>query len=67
MMSIEKLKSKSLHRPPQHKRFVSNGTRLNFCSAKTSFILETLGEIVPLKGLPPISIRENDTNGWIRL
>ncbi|GAI43284.1 unnamed protein product [marine sediment metagenome] len=36
-------------------------------NTRTSQTLETLGEIVPLKGLPPISIRENDTNGWIRL
>ena len=29
----------------QHKRFVPNGTHLNFCFAKTSFMLETLGDI----------------------
>jgi hypothetical protein len=29
----------------QHKRFVPNGTHPNFCFAKTSFMLGTLGEI----------------------
>jgi len=30
----------------QHKRFVPCGTHPNFCFAKTSFMLETLYEIV---------------------
>ncbi|MCK4402453.1 MAG: hypothetical protein KAV98_01610 [Dehalococcoidia bacterium] len=30
----------------QHKRFVPYGTHPNFCFAKTSFMLETLSEIV---------------------
>ena len=30
----------------QHKRFVPDGTHLNFCIAKTSFMLEPLCEIV---------------------
>ncbi len=29
----------------QHKRFVPYGTHLNFCLAKNSFILGTLGEM----------------------
>jgi len=33
----------------QHKRFVPNGTHLNFRFAKTPFMLGTLGEINLLK------------------
>jgi len=32
----------------QHKRFVPYGTHPNFCFAKTSFILGTLGDIVEM-------------------
>jgi hypothetical protein len=40
----------------QHKRFVPYSTHPNFCFAKTSFILETLGDISDLK------IKEEDEN-----
>ena len=33
------------HRLTQHKKFVPYGTHPNFCFAKTSFMLEPLGEI----------------------
>jgi len=33
----------------QHKRFVPYGTHPNFCIAKTSFMLETLGDITKIK------------------
>ena len=41
------LKNKKCHQQiTQHKRFVPYGTHPNFCFAKTSFMLETLSEIV---------------------
>jgi hypothetical protein len=35
----------------QHKRFVPCGTHLNFCFAKTSFMLGTLGAISAAKDI----------------
>jgi hypothetical protein len=36
----------SQQRITQHKRFVPDGTHLNFCFAKTSFMLGTLCEML---------------------
>jgi hypothetical protein len=42
---MKKFYRKPPHRLTQHKRFVPYGTQPNFCIAKTSFMLEALGEI----------------------
>ena len=46
----------------QHKRFVPDGTHPNFCFAKTSFMLETLSEIVDFGR----KRNENDTKKRIK-
>lgn len=42
------LKEGTAQRITQHKRFVPYGTHPNFCFAKTSFMLEPLGETAVL-------------------
>jgi len=43
-MMVENV-AKQIGRLTQHKRFMPYGTHPNFCFAKTSFILGTLGDI----------------------
>jgi len=45
MMKWFILLNSKLRRITQHKRFVLYGIHSNFCCAKTSFMLETLGKI----------------------
>jgi len=46
-MMYKKINAEQNGRLTQHKRFVPYGTHPNFCFAKTSFMLGTLGEILP--------------------
>jgi len=50
MKDLNKQTTKQNDRLTKHKRFVPYGTHPNFCFAKTSFMLGTLGKTATRKG-----------------